>query len=38
LAGGCGVDSVGSGEGPMTGSCDFGGELAGPSATELVTY
>jgi hypothetical protein len=36
LAGGCGVDPVGSGQGQVAGSCDYGDELAGSGATELV--
>jgi hypothetical protein len=31
------MDSVGSGQGPVTGSCEQGDELSGSCATELVT-
>jgi hypothetical protein len=36
LAGGCGVDSPGSGQGPMAGCCECGDEPSGSGATELV--
>jgi hypothetical protein len=31
----CGVDSVGSGQGPVASSCEHGEELSGSGATEL---
>jgi hypothetical protein len=34
--GGCGVDSTGSGQGPVAGCCECGDERAGSGATELV--
>jgi hypothetical protein len=34
--GGCGVDSPGSVEGPLAGSCECGDEPSGSGATELV--
>jgi hypothetical protein len=36
LAGECRLDPVGSGEGPVAGSCEYGDEPAGSGATELV--
>jgi hypothetical protein len=33
---GCGVDSPGSGYGPLAGCCECGDELSGSGATELV--
>jgi hypothetical protein len=36
LAGGCGVDSPGSGYGPVVGSCECGDEPSGSEAMELV--
>jgi hypothetical protein len=36
LAGGCGVDSIGSGYGPVIGCCVFGDETSGSGAMELV--
>jgi hypothetical protein len=36
LAWGCGLDSTGSGQGPMTGCCECGDEPSGSCATELV--
>jgi hypothetical protein len=35
--GGCVLDSTGSGQGPVAGCCDFGDELSGSCATELVS-
>jgi hypothetical protein len=32
------VDSVGSGYGPVTGSCQHGHELYGSGGTELATF
>jgi hypothetical protein len=32
------VDPVGSGQGPVAGSCEYGDEPAGSGATELVIY
>jgi hypothetical protein len=34
---GCGVDSIGSGQGPVAGSCEHGDETSGSGVTELVT-
>jgi hypothetical protein len=34
--GGCGVDSPGSGWGPLAGCCERGDEHSGSGATELV--
>jgi hypothetical protein len=31
----CGVDSFGSGQGPMAGCCEYGDELSDSGATEL---
>jgi hypothetical protein len=36
LVGGCGVDSAGSGLGPLAGCCEYGDEPSGSGATELV--
>jgi hypothetical protein len=33
---GCGMDSPGSGYGPLVGSCECGDEPSGSGATELV--
>jgi hypothetical protein len=33
---GCGVDSIGSGQGPVTGCCECGDEHSGSGPTELV--
>jgi hypothetical protein len=33
-----GVDPVGSGQGPVAGSCEYGDEPSGSGATELVSY
>jgi hypothetical protein len=38
LGGGCGMDSTGSGQGPVAGCCECGDEPSGSSATELVSY
>jgi hypothetical protein len=35
--GGCGLDSTGSGQGPMAGCCECGDEPSGSCATELVS-
>jgi hypothetical protein len=35
--GGCGVDSHGSGYGPLAGCCECGDEPSGSGATELVS-
>jgi hypothetical protein len=35
--GGCGLDSTGSGHGPVAGCCECGDEPSGSCATELVT-
>jgi hypothetical protein len=35
---GCGLDSRGSGQGPVAGCCECGDEPSGSCATELVTY
>jgi hypothetical protein len=37
LAGGCGVDSSGSGLGRLAGCCEHGDEPSGSGATELVS-
>jgi hypothetical protein len=37
LVGGCGVDSPGSGWGPMAGCCECGDEPSGSGDTELVS-
>jgi hypothetical protein len=34
----CGLDSTGSGQGPVAGCCECGGEPSGSCATELVRY
>jgi hypothetical protein len=34
--GGCGLDSTGSGQGPVTGCCECGDEPSGSCATELL--
>jgi hypothetical protein len=34
--GGCGLNSSGSGQGPVAGCCDCGNELSGSCVTELV--
>jgi hypothetical protein len=36
LVGGCGVDSPGSGQGPLACCCECGDEPSGSGATELV--
>jgi hypothetical protein len=36
LARGCGLDSTGSGQGPVAGCCECGDEPSGSCATELV--
>jgi hypothetical protein len=36
LAWGCGLDSIGSGQGPVAGCCECGDEHSGSCATELV--
>jgi hypothetical protein len=36
--GGCGLDSTGSGQGPVAGCCECGVEPSGSYATELVSY
>jgi hypothetical protein len=38
LAGGCGLDSTGSGQGPVAGCCECGDEPSGSCAAELVSY
>jgi hypothetical protein len=38
LVGGCGVDSPGSGQGPLAGCCECGDEPSGSGATELVSW
>jgi hypothetical protein len=39
LVGGvCGVDSAGSGRGPLAGCCECGDEPSGSGATELVGF
>jgi hypothetical protein len=35
---GCGLDSIGSGQGSVAGCCECGDEPTGSYATELVTY
>jgi hypothetical protein len=35
--GGCGLDSTGSGQGPMSGCCECGDEPSGSCATYLVS-
>jgi hypothetical protein len=35
---GCGLDSTGSGQGPVAGCCECGDEPSGSCATELVSY
>jgi hypothetical protein len=35
---GCGVDSAGSGLGPVVGVCEYGDEPSSSGTTELVTY
>jgi hypothetical protein len=35
--GGCGLDSTGSGQGPVTGCCGCGDEPSGSCATEVVS-
>jgi hypothetical protein len=37
LVGGCGLDSTGSGQGPVAGCCECGDEPSGSCATELVS-
>jgi hypothetical protein len=34
----CGLDSTGSGQGPVAGCCECGDEPSGSCATELVSY
>jgi hypothetical protein len=36
--GGCGLDSTGSGQGPVAGCCECGDEPSGSCATELWTF
>jgi hypothetical protein len=36
LPGGCGLDSTGSGQGPVAGCCECGDERSGSCSTELV--
>jgi hypothetical protein len=36
--GGCGLDSTGSGQGPVAGCCECGDESSGSCATEIVSY
>jgi hypothetical protein len=38
LARGCGLDSTGSGQGPVAGCCECGNEPSGSCATELISY
>jgi hypothetical protein len=38
MAWGCGLDSTGSGQGPVAGFCECGDESSGSCATELVSY
>jgi hypothetical protein len=38
LAWGCGLDSTGSGQGPVAGCCECADEPSGSCATELVSY
>jgi hypothetical protein len=35
--GGCGLDSTGSGQGPVAGCCECGDEPSGSCATEFVS-
>jgi hypothetical protein len=37
LAWGCGLDSTGSGQGPVAGCCECGDEPSGSCTTELVS-
>jgi hypothetical protein len=37
LAWGCGLDSTGSGQGPVSGCCECGDEPSGSCTTELVS-
>jgi hypothetical protein len=37
LAWGCGLDSTGSGQGPVVGCCECGDEHSGSYTTELVS-
>jgi hypothetical protein len=37
MDGGCGLDSSGSGQGPVAGCCECGDEPSGSCATELVS-
>jgi hypothetical protein len=37
LAEGCGLDSTGSGQGPVAGCCEYGDEPSGSCVTELVS-
>jgi hypothetical protein len=37
LAGGCTMEPVGSEEGPVAGSCEYGNECEGSGATDLVS-
>jgi hypothetical protein len=37
VGGGCGVDSPGSGQGPVAGSHEYGDKISGSDATELIT-
>jgi hypothetical protein len=36
--GGCGLDSTGTGQGPVAGCCECGDEPSGSCATELVSH
>jgi hypothetical protein len=36
--GGCGLDSTGSGQGPVAGCCECGDEPSGSCAMELVSF
>jgi hypothetical protein len=38
IAWGCGLDSTGSGQGPVAGCCECGDESSGSCAKELVSY
>jgi hypothetical protein len=38
LAGGCEVDSPGSGQGPLANCCECGDEPSGSSTAELVSF
>jgi hypothetical protein len=38
MAWGCGLDSTGSGQGPVAGFCECGDEPSGSCATELVHF